>query len=94
MVGVATWGSFYGAVVGAVAITWLQDRLQQLDTRKELLGFDLPVQAPQAFSIGVYGAILIVVMLFMPRGLLPGLQELAGGASIGLAGGCSGPTTY
>jgi hypothetical protein len=28
------------------------------------------------FSIGVFGAILIVVMLFFPRGLLPGLQEL------------------
>jgi hypothetical protein len=32
------------------------------------------VQAPQAFSIVVFGAILIVVMLFFPRGLLPGLQ--------------------
>jgi branched-chain amino acid transport system permease protein len=76
MVAVGGMGSLYGAVVGAVAITWLQDRLQQLGTRQELLGFDLPVQAPQVFSIGVFGAILIVVMLFFPRGLLPGLQEL------------------
>jgi branched-chain amino acid transport system permease protein len=76
MVAVGGMGSLYGAVLGAIAITWLQDRLQQLGTRQELLGFDLPVQAPQVFSIGVFGAILIVVMLFFPRGLLPGLQEL------------------
>jgi branched-chain amino acid transport system permease protein len=76
MVAVGGMGSLYGAVLGAIAITWLQDRLQQLGTREELLGFDLPVQAPQVFSIGIFGAILIVVMLFFPRGLLPGLQEL------------------
>ena len=76
MVAVGGMGSLYGAVLGAIAITWLQDRLQQLGTRQELVGFDLPVQAPQVFSIGVFGAILIVVMLFFPRGLLPGLQEL------------------
>jgi branched-chain amino acid transport system permease protein len=76
MVAVGGMGSLYGAVVGAIAITWLQDQLQQFGTREELLGFDLPVQAPQVFSIGVFGAILIVVMLFFPRGLLPGLQGL------------------
>lgn len=76
MVAVGGMGSLYGAVLGAVAITWLQDRLQQLGTREQLLGFDLPVQAPQVFSIGVFGAILILVMLFFPRGLLPGLQGM------------------
>ena len=86
MVAVGGMGSLYGAVLGAVAITWLQDRLQQLGTRQELLGFDLPVQAPQVFSIGVFGAILIVVMLFFPRGLLPGLQELARRARRGRLG--------
>jgi len=66
----------YGAVVGAIAITYLEDKLRELGTREQLLGFDLPVQAPQVFSIGVFGAILIVVMLFAPRGLLPGLQSV------------------
>jgi len=64
----------YGAVVGAIAITYLEDKLRELGTHEQLLGFDLPVQAPQVFSIGVFGAILIVVMLFAPRGLLPSLQ--------------------
>ena len=74
MVAVGGMGSVYGAVVGAIAITYLEDKLRELGTREQLLGFDLPIQAPQVFSIGVFGLILIVVMLFAPRGLLPSLQ--------------------
>lgn len=77
MVAIGGMGSVYGAVVGAVAITYLEDKLRELGTREQLLGFDLPVQAPQVFSIGVFGAILIVVMLFAPRGLLPSLRTAA-----------------
>jgi len=68
-------GSVYGAVLGAIAIVWLQDRLQQLGSREQLLGFDLPVQAPGVFRIGVFALILIVVMLFLPRGVLPALGD-------------------
>lgn len=81
MVAVGGMGSVYGAVVGAVAITYLEDKLRELGTREELLGFDLPVQAPQVFSIGVFGAILIVVMLFAPQGLIPGLRAAAATAA-------------
>jgi branched-chain amino acid transport system permease protein len=77
MVAVGGMGSVYGAVVGAVAITYLEDKLREVGAREQLLGYDLPVQAPQVFSVGVFGAILIVVMLFTPRGLLPGLQGAA-----------------
>jgi branched-chain amino acid transport system permease protein len=75
MVALGGLGSIYGAVVGAVAITWLQDRLQKLGTREELLGVDLPDQAPQVFSVGVFAVILIAVILFFPRGLLPALAD-------------------
>ncbi len=71
MVAVGGLGSVYGAVVGAIVITWLQDRLQELGTRPELLGYDLPDQAPQVFRFGVFALILIVAMLFFPRGVLP-----------------------
>jgi branched-chain amino acid transport system permease protein len=77
MVTVGGLGSIYGAVFGAVAITWLQQELQDLGTRPELLGFDLPTQAPQVFRFGVFALILIVVMLFFPRGVLPGLGDAA-----------------
>jgi branched-chain amino acid transport system permease protein len=75
MVTVGGLGSIYGAVFGAVAIIWLQQELQDLGTRPELLGFDLPTQAPQVFRFGVFALILILVMLFFPRGVLPGLGD-------------------
>ena len=81
MVAVGGMGSIYGAVVGAVAITYLEDKLRELGAREQLLGFDLPAQAPQVFSVGVFGAILIVVMLFLPRGVLPSLRTAAGAAA-------------
>ena len=70
MVAVGGLGNVYGAVVGAVAVTWLQDWLQRQGTRP-----GLPEQAPQVFSIGVYALILVLVMLFFPRGLLPSLID-------------------
>jgi branched-chain amino acid transport system permease protein len=81
MVAVGGMGSIYGAVVGAVAITYLEDKLRELGAREQLLGFDLPAQAPQVFSVGAFGAILIVVMLFLPRGVLPSLRAAAGAAA-------------
>ena len=77
MVSVGGLGNIYGAVAGAVAIQLLDDKLRDLGTRTELLGWDLPVTAPSVLSLGVFGLILIVVMLFFPRGLLP---ALVGGA--------------
>ena len=73
MVVVGGLGSVYGAVLGAVTIVWLRDELRALGTRAELLGFELPLTAPAMFQLGVFALILIVVMLFMPRGVLPAL---------------------
>jgi branched-chain amino acid transport system permease protein len=78
MVTVGGLGSIYGAVLGAVAITWLEHELRDLGTRPTLLGIDLPDQAPQAFSVGAFAAILILVILFFPRGLLPALADGVG----------------
>ena len=75
MVTVGGLGSVYGAVLGAVAITYLEDRLRDLGTREELLGFELPAQAPQVFAVGMFAAVLIVVILFFPRGLVPALAD-------------------
>ena len=80
MVAIGGMGSIYGAVVGAVVIIYLDEKLRELGARDELLGFSLPDQAPTVFAIGVFGAILIVVMLFAPRGLMPSLHALAGRA--------------
>src|SRR4029453_5111080 len=36
---------------------------------------DLPDAAPTVFSFGVFGLILMTIMLFFPRGLLPALSD-------------------
>ena len=71
MVAVGGLGNVYGAVVGTVAILWIEQRVRDLGTHESLLGWDLPPQAPSVLSLGVLGVILIVVMLFFPNGLLP-----------------------
>jgi branched-chain amino acid transport system permease protein len=77
MAAVGGMGSVWGGVLGAIAITWLGHELQALGTRP-----GLPLEAPQVFSIGVYGALLALIMLLFPRGLLPALT----GAARGLTG--------
>ncbi len=43
--------------------------------RSDLFGWDLPDAAPTVFSFGVFGLILMTIMLFFPRGLLPALSD-------------------
>ncbi|MEO3789101.1 branched-chain amino acid ABC transporter permease [Nonomuraea sp. B10E15] len=59
-------GTIWGAVVGASAITLL---LQVLNTLGALPG--MPTYAPSVLSYAVYALVLIVVVLFLPQGLLP-----------------------
>lgn len=66
-------GSVYGAVVGAVTIVYVEHKLRELGTHESLLGWDLPPQGPSILSLGAFGLLLIVIMLFFPHGLLPGL---------------------
>jgi branched-chain amino acid transport system permease protein len=73
MVAVGGLGNVYGAVAGTVAILWLEHKVRDIGAQASLLGWDLPPQAPSVLSLGVLGVILIVVMLFFPHGLLPGL---------------------
>ena len=80
MVAVGGLGNIYGAVAGAVAILYLEQELRDLGTRPELLGWDLPDAAPTVFSFGVFGLILMAIMLFFPRGLLPALGDATAGA--------------
>jgi branched-chain amino acid transport system permease protein len=88
MVAVGGLGNVYGAVVGTVAILWLEHRVREIGaTHESLLGWDLPPQAPNVLSLGVLGVILIAVMLFFPHGLLPAVLGRARriGASLGTA---------
>ena len=62
----ATWGS----LVGATVITLLVQLLQFAGTRP-----GMPAYAPSVFSYGVYALVLVMVMLFLPQGLLPALRQ-------------------
>jgi branched-chain amino acid transport system permease protein len=79
MVAVGGLGNIYGAVAGAVAILYLEQKLRDLGTRSDLFGLDLPDAAPTVFSFGVFGLILMAIMLFFPRGLLPALGDATAG---------------
>jgi branched-chain amino acid transport system permease protein len=63
-------GTIWGAVVGAAAITLL---VQGLDSVASLPG--MPTYAPSVLSYAIYALVLIVVVLFLPDGLLPALTK-------------------
>lgn len=63
-------GTIWGAVLGAAAITLLVQLLNDLGT---LPG--MPSYAPSVFSYAVYALLLVLVLLFMPRGLLPSITD-------------------
>jgi branched-chain amino acid transport system permease protein len=73
MVSIGGLGSVYGAVVGAVTIVFVEHKLRELGTHESLLGWDLPSTGPSILSLGVFGLLLITIMLFFPHGLLPGV---------------------
>lgn len=70
IVAVGGLGSVYGALVGSVSIVLLTEILKRISTQP-----DLPARAPVVLQSIVYAAILILIMLFMPRGLLPGIVQ-------------------
>ncbi|WP_336204433.1 branched-chain amino acid ABC transporter permease [Nonomuraea sp. LPB2021202275-12-8] len=63
-------GTIWGAVVGATAVTLL---VQALNTVGALPG--MPTYAPSVLSYAVYALVLIVVVLFLPHGLLPAITR-------------------
>jgi branched-chain amino acid transport system permease protein len=63
-------GTIWGAVVGATAITLL---VQALNIVGALPG--MPSYAPSVLSYAVYALVLILVVLFLPQGLLPALTR-------------------
>jgi len=86
MVAVGGLGNVYGAVAGTIAILYLEQKLREFGARDALVGWSLPDAAPTVFSYGVFGLILIVIMLFFPRGLLPALGDVTARATSTIGG--------
>ncbi|MGH3504189.1 MAG: branched-chain amino acid ABC transporter permease [Nocardioidaceae bacterium] len=64
-------GTIWGPVLGAALVTVLVQVLTELGT-----GPGMPSYAANVFSYAVYAGLLIVVLLFLPRGLLPAIADL------------------
>lgn len=74
-------GTIWGALLGATAITLIVQFLNDLGSRP-----GMPASAPSILNYAVYAALLILVVLFLPRGIVPALRDvwqrrLAGRAS-------------
>jgi branched-chain amino acid transport system permease protein len=63
-------GTLAGGVVGAVAITLLVQVLNDLGTQP-----GMPSYAPSVLSYAVYGLLLVLVVLFLPRGIVPAFRR-------------------
>jgi len=79
MVAVGGLGNIYGAVAGAVAITYLAEKLRDLGQQPTLLGIHLSSHAPEVLSTGAFAIVLIAVMLLAPHGLVPALGNTFSG---------------
>lgn len=64
-------GTVWGPVIGAALITVLVQVLTSLGTQP-----GMPSYAANVFSYAVYAGLLIVVLLFLPRGLFPAGVDL------------------
>lgn len=75
-------GLVWGAVVGAAVITLLLQLLQTLASQP-----GMPKTAPAVLSYAIYGVVLVLVMLFLPEGLLPTVSRLLAPSSRAAGGG-------
>ena len=64
-------GTVAGPVVGATAIILLVQVLTDIGTRP-----GMPSYAPSVLSYAVYAVLLVLVVLFLPRGIVPAAREL------------------
>lgn len=63
-------GTIAGPVVGATAIVLLVQVLTDIGTRP-----GMPSYAPSVLSYAVYALLLVLVVLFLPRGIVPALRK-------------------
>jgi branched-chain amino acid transport system permease protein len=71
--------------VGATAITLLVQVLTNIGTQP-----GMPSYAPSVLSYAVYALLLVLVVLFLPRGIVPAVREARSRVRIGA--GARSPT--
>jgi branched-chain amino acid transport system permease protein len=68
--------SVWGALLGAAGITVLVQVLTQIGTQP-----GMPEYMPALLSYAAYGLVLVLIMVFLPAGILPALKDAAGRTS-------------
>ncbi len=68
MAAVGGLGAVWGSVFGAAGVTLLINFLKDFGTHP-----GMPAHAPAVLSYAIYALVLILVMLFLPDGVLPAL---------------------
>ncbi|MCU7730114.1 branched-chain amino acid ABC transporter permease [Actinoplanes sp. KI2] len=63
-------GTIWGGLLGAAAVTLIVQLLTDIGTRP-----GMPSYAPGVLSYAVYAVLLVVVVLFLPHGLVPALRR-------------------
>lgn len=66
-------GTIWGGVVGAVVVSVLLQVLNNVSSQP-----GLPPTAAPIIQYAAYGTVLIVALLFMPRGIVPSVESLRG----------------
>jgi branched-chain amino acid transport system permease protein len=69
-------GSVWGALLGAAGITVLVQVLTQVGTQP-----GMPKYMPALLSYAAYGVTLVLIMAFLPAGILPALSALKDAAA-------------
>jgi len=75
MVAVGGMHKIWGAVLGAILLSLLPEALSFLTEYFQFIGLEYN----EDYSTLIHGSILLVIMLFLPEGLIDGLGRLAGG---------------
>jgi branched-chain amino acid transport system permease protein len=73
MVAVGGTGRFWGGILGALILTVVPEALRSLDKVASALHLSLDVSAAEIF---VFGAAMILVLLFLPEGLAGGIAAV------------------
>jgi branched-chain amino acid transport system permease protein len=77
-------GTLSGAVVGATVIVLLIQLLTYVGTQP-----GMPSYAPSVLSYAVYGLLLVIVVLFLPHGIVPAARRLSASLSASVSASLS-----
>ncbi len=81
MVIVGGMGNIWGVIAGAAALAWLNfaglNRIGEwINNGIDLAGVDYTINVPQ-YKFAIFGALLVIMMLFRPEGLIPSARRKA-----------------